>query len=414
MKPSIKLKIKRAFTNNIGLKILAAVFAVGLWLIVVNVDNPNQTRTFSAPVTVINEEVLTEAGRYYTIPDGNNMVKFRVTARRSVIEQLSGADFTATADMNFLENDSRIPVMVTFNGQSTGVTISAKRLYLQVVVGDDMMMKHEVVVETKGDLAEGCVVQSATAEPNNVTLTGPQEVLSQVTRVVAYADVTDAGDDFELEDVVLHFLDEKGNEVDRSRIKVDQDVAKVSVKIARQKQVDVNVSTSGSLAEGLYLDSVTVNPSKVTIMGDAKTLNDITAITIPGSVVDLSQIQSSTTTTVDLNTYLPEGVKVASGESSQAEIVIKVSGDTTHNFELSTANITVRNLSDGLAADFDDAKVTVQIKGSKEDLNALDAKTITGYVDASGLGAGKHTLQLNLELADAYTASPATVKITIK
>ena len=75
MKPSIKLKIKRAFTDNIGLKILAAVFAVGLWLIVVNVDNPNQTRTFSAPVTVINEEVLTEAGRYYTIPDGNNMVK---------------------------------------------------------------------------------------------------------------------------------------------------------------------------------------------------------------------------------------------------------------------------------------------------------------------------------------------------
>ena len=136
MKPSIKLKIKRAFTDNIGLKILAAVFAVGLWLIVVNVDNPNQTRTFSAPVTVINEEVLTEAGRYYTIPDGNNMVKFRVTARRSVIEQLSSADFTATADMNFLENDSRIPVTITFNGQSTGVTISAKRLYLQVVVGE--------------------------------------------------------------------------------------------------------------------------------------------------------------------------------------------------------------------------------------------------------------------------------------
>ena len=131
-------------------------------------------------------------------------------------------------------------------------------------------------------------------------------------------------------------------------------------------------------------------------------------------VVSATGWRMCSTTTVDLNTYLPEGVKVASGESSQAEIVIKVSGDTTHNFEVSTANITVRNLSDGLAAEFDDAKVTVQIKGSKEDLHALDTKTITGYVDASGLGAGKHTLQLNLELADAYTASPATVKITIK
>ena len=414
MKPSMKLKIKRAFTDNIGLKILACIFAVGLWLVVVNVDNPNQTRTFSAPVTVINEEVLTEAGRYYTIPDGNNVVKFRVTARRSVIEQLSNSDFTATADMNFLENDSRIPVTVTVNEAYSNVSISAKKLYLQVVVGTDMMMKHEVVVETQGAPEEGCVIQSATAEPNNVTLTGPQEVLSQVAKVVAYADVTNISQDMEMESVMLHFLDGNGNEVDRSRIKVDQDVAKITIRTARQKQVDVNVTTSGSLPEGLYLDSVTVNPSRITIVGDAKALNEITAINIPGSVVDLSQIQSSTTTTVDLNSYLPEGVKVNSGESSQAEITIKVSGDTTQTFEVPVANITVRNLETGLEVSFGDETVAVQIKGSKDDLSALDAKTITGYIDASGLGEGEHTLQLNLELADGYQASPATVKITIK
>lgn len=414
MKPSIKLKLKRAFTNNIGLKIMAFVFSVSLWLVVVNVDNPNQTRTFSVPVTVINEEVLTEAGRYYTIPEGNNTVKFRVTARRSVIEQLSNSDFTATADMNFLENDSRIPVVVTVNSAYPNVSISSKKLYLQVVVGDEMMMKHEVAVETQGNLAEGCVLQSATAEPNNVTLTGPQEVLSQVTKVVAYADVTGMSQNTEVEQVVLHFLNEKGEEVDRSRIKVDQDVAKVTIQVARVKQVDVNVKTSGELPEGLYLDEVTVNPSRVTIMGDANALNDISAINIPGSVVDLSQMQGSTTTTVDLNSYLPEGVQVAAGESSQAEITIKISGDTTQTFEVPMANITVRNLGEGLEADFDDKKVTVQIKGNKEGLGTLNAETITGYIDASGLGTGKHTLQLNLELADSYQAAPATVKITIK
>ena len=414
MKPGIKLKLKRAFTNNIGLKIMAFIFAISLWLVVVNVDNPNQTRTFSVPVTVINEEVLTEAGRYYTIPEGNNMVKFRVTARRSVIEQLSNSDFTATADMNFLENDSRIPVVVTVNSAYSNVSISSKKLYLQVVVGDDMMMKHEVVVETQGDLADGCVLQSATAEPNNVTLTGPQEVLSKVTKVVAYADVTGLSQNAQMEQVVLHFLDDKGEEVDRSRIKVDQDVAKVSVQIARVKQVDVNVKTSGELPAGLYLDEVSVDPSRVTIMGDTNALNDITAITIPGSVVDLSQMQSSTTTTVDLNAYLPEGVKVVNGESSQAEITIKISGDTTQSFGVPTANITVRNLAEGLEAEFDDKKVTIQIKGSKEDLGALDADMITGYIDASGLGAGQHTLQLNLELPESYQAAPVTVKITIK
>lgn len=414
MKPNMKLRIKRAFTGNIGLKALALLFSVGLWLIVVNVDDPTQTRTFSAPVTVINEEVLTEAGRYYTIPDGNNTVSFRVTAKRSVIEKLSNTDFTATADMNFLENDSRIPVTVTVNNGSNNVTVSSKRLYLQVVVGDEMMMKHEIVVETQGELSEGCVVSSTSVDPQSVTLTGPKEVLNTISRVVAYVDTKDANSDIEKEEVTLHFLDKNGNEVDRSKITVDHETANVTVTVARVKQVDINVNTSGTLPNGLHLDSVTVNPKSIRIMGSAEKLNDITVINIPGSVVDLSEIQQNTTTTVDLNTYLPEGVSVVAGESSQAEISIRVSGNTTEKFAMPTANITVRNLSDGLRAEFDDKNVTVEISAGKDDLAMLSSNNITGYVDASGLAAGKHTLQINLELSDAYTVVPVTVKLTIK
>ena len=408
----MRTKIKRALTTNIGLKLLALLFALGLWVVVVNVDDPTQTRTFAAPVSVINEEVLTEAGRYYTIPDGNT-VRFRVTARRSVIERLKSTDFTATADMNFLENDNRIPVTVVLNSSYSNVTISASKLYLYVQVGEDMMVKKEVSVEPQGTLAEGCVVQTTSVNPSSVSMTGPEEVLQQVVKVVAYVDVENASSDITAENVVLHFLDDAGNEVDRSRIKVDQDTATVTVTIVREKQVDVIVGTSGQLPEGLYLDSVTVNPEKVYIVGSADALNNITAIEIPDKIVDLSKIQGSTTTTVDLNEYLPEGVKVVDGASAEAKIVIKVSEDATKKFEVPTANITVRNLGDDVTASFKDSKVTVRITGNKEELAALDAKTITGFVDASGLSEGEHTLQLNLELGDTYKYEPVTVEIVI-
>lgn len=414
MKQSTKLKIKRAFTTNIGLKILALLFAIGLWAVVVNVDDPTQTRTFSTPVSVINEEVLTSAGRYYTIVDGNNTVKFRVTARRSVIEKLSSTDFTATADMSLLENDSRIPVTVTVASSYPNVSVSAKKLYLYVTVGNDILLKKEVEVETQGTLSEGCVVQSASAEPATVSMTGPEEVLQQVARVVAYVDVENASENIVAENVVLHFLDEDGNEVDRSRIAVEEDTATVTVSIVREKRVDVMVETSGELPEGLYLDSVKVEPEKVMIVGSAEALNEISAIVIPKNVVDLSKIQSSTTTTVDLNEYLPEGVKIVEGNSAQAEIIIKVSEDTEKNFEVPTENITVRNLSEGLQAAFEKQKITVKVSGNKEELAALNAKTITGYVDASGLSVGKHTLQLNLELGKEYKTNPVTVEITIQ
>ena len=101
MKLTITPKIKRFFLDDIGLKILAVALSVLLWLIVVNVDDPTQTKTFTTTVDVINAEVLTDAGRYYEIVDGNNTVSFRVTAKRSVMERLSGTDFTATADMRW-------------------------------------------------------------------------------------------------------------------------------------------------------------------------------------------------------------------------------------------------------------------------------------------------------------------------
>lgn len=414
MKQSTKLKIQHALTDNIGLKIMALFFALALWLIVVNVDDPTQTRTFSAPVAVINENVLTEAGRYYTIPDGNNTVQFRVTARRSVIERLSNRDFTAVADMNYLEDDCRIPVTITANNANANVTISSKKLYLRVVVGNDVAVNKEIVVEATGELADNCVISATEVNPKSVKVTGPDEILSQIAKVVAYVDVTGASSDVSAENTMLHFLDENGMDVDRSRITVERENADVTVYVLREKNVDITVKTSGELAEGLYLDEITVEPTSVNIIGPSEQLNDITVITIPESVINLSEIQETTTTTVDLNSYLPENVRVASSESTEAKITVKISGDSVEAFEIPMENIAVRNLADGLQATFAEENIKVKITAGKEDLAKLKKTDITGYVDASGLSAGEYNLQLNLELDEAYKTEQTTVKITIE
>ena len=56
---------KYKFTDNLGLKIIAVIFAAFLWLIVVNLDNPVSTQTFSeVPVTIINEDIIFIGRRY--------------------------------------------------------------------------------------------------------------------------------------------------------------------------------------------------------------------------------------------------------------------------------------------------------------------------------------------------------------
>ena len=63
----MKQKIITALTKDVGLKILAFIFAFLLWLVVVNIDDPTQTRTFTSVVTVTNGDVLKSAGKLYEI-----------------------------------------------------------------------------------------------------------------------------------------------------------------------------------------------------------------------------------------------------------------------------------------------------------------------------------------------------------
>ena len=46
-------KITKLITNNFGLKILAVLFSIALWLVVVNIDDPKTTRTFTTTVNTM-------------------------------------------------------------------------------------------------------------------------------------------------------------------------------------------------------------------------------------------------------------------------------------------------------------------------------------------------------------------------
>lgn len=383
------MKIKKALTANIGFKILALVFSIALWMIVVNVDDPEQTKTFTATVQVINENVLTDQGKYYTLTDGNT-VSFRVTAQRSVLERLSSSDFTATADMNYLEDDERIPVDITVNRYASSVRISAQRLYLKVEVGDEMDARFSIRGETTGDPADGFAVDEVSVVPNVISVRGPAEYVSKIESVRAYCDVTGRNMDTS-ETVVPVFYDADGKEVDTTRLQVSVDTVDVYVEIVSVKEVPIVVETSGSLADGLELTGITTDPATVMIKGESSELNRVTNITIPASVISLSDITQDLTTTVDITSYLPDGVTLLDSQDAQVSVKVGVAGETTQEFDVPVDNISVRNLERGYTTSFSASTVKVSITALQSELSRLSANSITGYVDVSGLVPG--TLQ---------------------
>ena len=105
---------KYKFTDNLGLKIIAVIFAAFLWLIVVNLDNPVSTQTFSeVPVTIINEDIILSAGDTYQVL-GEEKVSVVVSATRQVRQKLTKEDIVATADIKEMDTSTGlVPIKIS-------------------------------------------------------------------------------------------------------------------------------------------------------------------------------------------------------------------------------------------------------------------------------------------------------------
>ena len=405
-------RIKNILLNNIGLKLLAVLFALGLWFVVINFNDPTQTRTYTTSVEVINQEVILEQGKYYEVVAGDP-VTFRVTAKRSVLEQMSGSDFEATADMQYIENNQYVPITITPLKNADRVSIPSKNYSMEVNIGKAVSNQFTVVPKTSGTPAEGYGVENVVSDTKTVTVYGPEDVVSSITSVEATISV-DGTDRDVTQDVALKAVDSSGKQVDTSKLDFSKDKVKVTAQICMVKTVPIKVETSGGLPEGLELASITTNPNAVVIKGESRDLNRVTEIVVPGSVINLSLINSDFETTVDINQYLPNKVNVLNTADATVRIKVDVSNKVSKVFKIPTDNLTINNLAAGLKGEFDDDYVSVEIVAMKEQLDKLDEAKISGYVDASGLSKGTHAVAVTLKLDSEYQTKTTTTVLIIE
>ncbi len=409
----MKGKLIGAFTKNLSLKLLSLFFAVVLWLVVVNVDDPNQSRNFSVQVQLLNEDLLTSAGKYYSVTNGSGSISFRATAKRSIIERLTSADFTATADLRYMEDSGRVPVEISPNRFTSQITISSRYYYLDLTVGEKQESKFIIQGRSEGEPAEGYVVERVSVSPNVLVVSGPADIVSQIDSVEAAADVTGLNTDV-TESVVPRLLDKDGKDVNATELTMNLTTVNVSVTMSSVQAINITVEQGGKLADGLELDSITCTPQTVELRGNARRLNNLQSIVIPESVIDLSEITENTEVVVDITPYIPTGLSLADASKSKVKVWVRLKQETSRVFTVPCANLNVRNLAKDLESEFGQPEVEVEISGFEDALSRLSGENITGTVDAAGLGEGEHRLQVSFNLESGQKAENASVLVVIR
>lgn len=408
-------RLKSIFTENILLKIISILFAIVVWMLVVNINNPNQSRNITTSVEIINQEVLEEQGKYFSIPEGQNTVTFRVTAPRSTVEKLTSDDFYAVADMNNLEEDKRIPIDIRLKRSQSSISISSRQYYLNVNVGEKREERFVINARFTGEAAAGYAPDERQVEPNLVTVNGPENIVSKIKTVLASCDITGMSTDI-TENVVPEFFDANGEKIDTTKLQISVPSVNVRVSFTSIKEVPVVLESSvnGAREDGLRIGNVTIDPPNITIKGDSSVLNSISRIAIPENIINLNSLSENLETTVDISPYIPEGATVVDSESLTIKVNVEVGTPESVNIDLPVKNISMRNLAPGHHAEFGETSVRLTVTGLPSVVGAIDADSIKAHVNLSGLGTGEHHVRVEVEGKQGYTVSSSTVLVKIQ
>ncbi len=406
-------KIIKWITNNFGLKILAVIFAGVLWLAVVNIDDPVTTRYFTTTVSVENGDYLTGIGKYYEIINNSNTITFKVSGKRSYLERMGNSDFRATADLKMIENLNRVPVEITPQRYGGYVTVASKLYYLDLDVEDLVSKPFVISVQTDGKPSKQHALGETSVSPTLLRVSGPASVVDTIDKAVAAVNVEEMSQD--LTDSVIPILYNKdGNEVDTKDLTFNIQNVMVSVRILDTKDVTLNFQTAGTLQEGYEYVGIEYEPQTVSVKGASAVLNTVNSITIPEEVLDLTDATGNIEKEVDISAYLPEGVSLTKSNQAKISVTVKIEKHERRKFELPTANITVGNLGSRYAAEFLTDTVAVELEGLASELDTLDASTLTGSIDVSGMTEGEHTVNLEVNLDSKFKlVKNATVTVDI-
>lgn len=365
--------MREKLKNNIGLKILALVFAVFLWWTVVNVDNPVLSATFSTEVLVTNSEVITNAGKSYRIVDDGRTVAVTVKARRKVLDEIKASNIVAKADLREMQ-DTSVPIRITiegFEGKYEEATANPRNI--QVKTENTQKKTFPITAVTTGVPRDGYVVGKLETSPNTVDISGPESSVGKISKVVAKVDVSEMSKNESLQTHLLYY-DAADNLIDKNLLtsNCDKNGVSVNVTIWKTKSVSLKFDTTGIVpATGYLLSGLEVEPQEIKIAGSSERLQDITQLEIGAKALQSEELSGNAEIVVDLMEYLPTGIVLADADASKVVVRVIIEEAGTKSILLPTRSINITNLSDKLKVEYEKQEVELKFSGTKEDLQQL-------------------------------------------
>ena len=392
--------------HNWKLKLLSLVSAILLWLVVVGINDPIRTFTFSGiHVDVVNSSAITSEGKVYEVLDDSDVITIQVKARRSAA--LSDTDFKAVANMQDIQLMKYVPINISCTKNVNIQSITTKTPNLKISIEDSDTKTLPIVVRTNGTPGAGYIIDknNTIASPESVRITGAASAIRKISRVYAEVDVSGITKDTE-RITSLSLYNGDGDSIKNSSLtyNIDTNSIDISIKLLKTKEVPVKASVSGRAADGYAYTKVSCEPSTITLAGKEDVLKNVTAIEIPASDVDISQATADVEKVVDISAYLPANTQLEEEESATVAVTVAVEKLEERTVTLEKSRISLENVPDGYQASFlTTTDLSFTVRGRRASMEMLDTSQWTGQIDLSEYKkADTYEVPVTINLPDGY------------
>ena len=412
------MKNSNNFTKDIGWKLLSLAIAVALWFMVINTENPLETRSYTASVQIQNEESLFERGYVVVNEDEINStrVMVRLRGQRLALDTLSQSNTKVQAIVD-LSN-----VIYSYNGEPVSVpvnivipsvvnnsfeilskSVQSVTVDIQPYINKDFTVKPVV---NYSDESSGELINAVTS-PSTITAYGAKSVINSIAEVRASVTPEVLENDMVMTAVPTAY-DAEGNVVNN----VTFSSSELSVKISMDdmKSVRIAVDTTGRPAEDYQVTGLYLSPETIDVAGSEEALSGISVIRLPD--IDIAGMDSNIIKTFDIGDYLPDGVRIVGGTDTVTATVTLERNEEKH-IVIPADSITDNGTTpEGLTAHIESEDIEITVSGPAGKLELVDG--VNAYVDLSGYEAGTYEdVPVVIELPDDVSMTSETVGVTV-
>lgn len=229
----------------------------------------------------------------------------------------------------------------------------------------------------KGSIASGYQAGEFLVEPESVLISGTQEKVDLINRVQVVLEQKELKDSFAGE-LPLRLLDAQGKEMDCGDLRLTVDKAYVILPVVVVKEIPLRVEFKDGGGATQANVKCEIQPKTITVSGPEEDMLHLNELTL--GTVDLAQVMD--TVTKEFPIYLPAELENVSG-ITDARVTVSVAGLTTRAFEVK--NIELTNVPKGYSASLTTQVRTIVLRGTKKELDKVNASQIQIVADLSGL-----------------------------